>query len=91
MDVLSILMRGRTSKRLNLIIMIEYIIYGQTNQETTEQVLCTKVEGEHITNRLEAEKIADVLTKKYGCVNVRIHEINLNDNVIKLFTNSINI
>ena len=70
---------------------MEYIIYGQPTQETTEQILCTKVEGELITNRSEAEKIANVLTKKYGCVNVRIHEIDLNDDVIKLFTNSINI
>jgi hypothetical protein len=71
--------------------MKEYVIYGQTNQETESQILCTKVEGEFITKRSEAEKIAKVLTEKHGCLNVGIHEIDLNCDVVKLFTNSINI
>lgn len=71
--------------------MKEYVIYGRPNQETESQILCTKVEGEFITKRSDAEKIAKVLTEKYGCLDVGIHEIDLNNDVIKLFTKSINI
>jgi len=72
---------------------MEYIIWGQTNLEKQEQILCTKVEGELITNRSEAEKIAKVLTEKHGCLNVRIQEVDLSypQSLNKYFTKSINI
>lgn len=67
---------------------MEYIIWGQTNPQEPEKILCTKIENELITDKIQAY----LLRVKYNCINIRIQEIDLNypQSLNKLFINSIN-
>jgi hypothetical protein len=71
---------------------MEYIIWGQTNPQEYEKILCTKVENELITDKTQVEKIAYLLKVKYNCINIRIQEIDLSypQSLNKFFIESIN-
>jgi hypothetical protein len=72
--------------------VIEYVIYGIHPNETEEQILMTKFNGETIVSKIMANNLVKILENKYNCTNLRIFELNLNlPNVNELFIKALNI
>lgn len=66
--------------------MKEYAIWGKSPLKTNEKVylnesllLTANEKGERITDRKEAEKLAEILESKYKCKDTRIQCIDFAD------------
>ena len=55
----------------------EYTIWGIPEGATEETLLMSKPDGKYITDKQTARRLANLLTDKYNCRNVRIHEMDL--------------
>jgi hypothetical protein len=71
---------------------MEYVIWGIPPQQTEEQLLIEKLEGQYITCHETAKRVADALRNNHNCTGVRIQSIDLSHNFSagKLFTKAIN-
>lgn len=54
----------------------EYVIWGIPKDQTEETLLLAQLENKPITDKAVAERMLKVLSKKYGCTDLRIQTID---------------
>ncbi len=59
--------------------MKEYVIWGIPKGEDDERLLLTSVEGKRIHDRAKAEKALKLLETKFSATNMRIQELDIEE------------